>query len=98
VPAPEEHDEESRARAVRMDEAGLSAQQLVDHLGTSGPNHPQGVYLSRRLASPEAAAALQRRQQLAATSPIPAAHGRGAQGFVGRSLGRGALSVDRPSH
>jgi integrase len=46
--------------ATRLDEAGLSARQIADHLGHNRPSLTQDVYLGRGLASPEAAAALQR--------------------------------------
>jgi integrase len=46
--------------ATRLDEAGLSARQIADHLGHTRPSLTQDVYMGRRLTSPEAAAALQR--------------------------------------
>lgn len=46
--------------ATRHDEAGLSARQIADHLGHTRPSLTQGVYMGRGLASPEAAAALDR--------------------------------------
>ncbi len=46
--------------ATRLDEAGLSARQIADHLGHNRPSLTQDVYMGRGLASPEAAAALQR--------------------------------------
>lgn len=46
--------------ATRLDEAGLSARQIADHLGHNRPSLTQDIYLGRGLASPEAAAALQR--------------------------------------
>ncbi|MGY1593174.1 tyrosine-type recombinase/integrase [Geodermatophilus sp. SYSU D00708] len=46
--------------ATRLDEAGLSARQIADHLGHTRPSLTQDVYMGRRLASPEAADALQR--------------------------------------
>ncbi|WP_369252606.1 tyrosine-type recombinase/integrase [Geodermatophilus amargosae] len=46
--------------ATRLDEAGLSARQIADHLGHTRPSLTQDVYLGRGVASPEAAAALQR--------------------------------------
>jgi len=46
--------------ATRLDDAGLSARQIADHLGHSRPSLTQDVYLGRGTASPEAAAALQR--------------------------------------
>jgi len=49
-----------RTVATRLDDAGLSARQIADHLGHSRPSLTQDVYLGRGTASPEAAAALQR--------------------------------------
>ena len=46
--------------ATRLDEAGLSARQIADHLGHTRPSLTQDVYMGRGLASPEAATALQR--------------------------------------
>jgi len=46
--------------ATRLDDAGLTARQIADHLGHSRPSLTQDVYLGRGHASPEAAAALQR--------------------------------------
>nr|WP_246066217.1 tyrosine-type recombinase/integrase [Geodermatophilus aquaeductus] len=46
--------------ATRLDEAGLSARQIADHLGHTRPSLTQDVYLGHGVASPEAAAALQR--------------------------------------
>ncbi len=46
--------------ATRLDDAGLSARQIADHLGHSRPSLTQDVYLGRGQASPAAAAALQR--------------------------------------
>lgn len=46
--------------ATRLDDAGLSARQIADHLGHSRPSLTQDVYLGRGTASPEAAAALHR--------------------------------------
>jgi integrase len=46
--------------ATRLDEAGLTARQIADHLGHNRPSLTQDVYLGRGLASPEAATALQR--------------------------------------
>lgn len=46
--------------ATRLDEAGLSARQIADHLGHNRPSLTQDVYMGRGLASPEAATALQR--------------------------------------
>lgn len=48
-----------RTVATRLDEAGLSARQIADHLGHSRPSPTQDVYLGRGTANPEAAAALQ---------------------------------------
>ncbi len=49
-----------RSVATRLDDAGLSARQIADHLGHSRPSLTQDVYLGRGTANPEAAAALQR--------------------------------------
>jgi integrase len=49
-----------RTVATRLDDAGLSARQIADHLGHSRPSLTQDVYLGRGTASPQAAAALQR--------------------------------------
>ena len=46
--------------ATRLDEAGLSARQIADHLSHNRPSLTQDVYLGRGLASLEARAALQR--------------------------------------
>ncbi|SFU01110.1 Phage integrase family protein [Geodermatophilus amargosae] len=46
--------------ATRLDEAGLSARRIADHLGHNRPSLTQDVYMGRGLASPEAASALQR--------------------------------------
>jgi integrase len=46
--------------ATRLDEAGLSARQIADHLGHNRPSLTQDVYIGRGRASPEAATALQR--------------------------------------
>ncbi|WP_029429862.1 tyrosine recombinase XerC [Blastococcus sp. URHD0036] len=46
--------------ATRLDEAGLSARQIADHLGHNRPSLTQDVYMGRGLAAPEAAAALER--------------------------------------
>jgi len=46
--------------ATRLDEAGLSARQIADHLGHNRPSLTQDVYMGRGLPSPAAAAALQR--------------------------------------
>ena len=49
-----------RTVATRLDDAGLSARQIADHLGHSRPSLTQDVYLGRGTASPQAVAALQR--------------------------------------
>jgi integrase len=49
-----------RTVATRLDDAGLSARQIADHLGDSRPSLTQDVYLGRVTASPLTAAALQR--------------------------------------
>ena len=46
--------------ATRLDDAGLSARQIAVDLGHNRPSLSQDVYLGRGLASPEAAAGLQR--------------------------------------
>ncbi|MGY1688436.1 tyrosine recombinase XerC [Geodermatophilus sp. SYSU D00867] len=46
--------------ATRLDEAGLSARQIADHLGHNRPSLTQDVYMGRGLPSPQAATALQR--------------------------------------
>jgi integrase len=46
--------------ATRLDEAGLSARQIADHLGHSWPSLTQDVYLGRGTASPRIAAAIRR--------------------------------------
>ncbi len=46
--------------ATRLDDAGLSARQIADHLGHIRPSLTQDVYLGRGAGSPQAAAALQR--------------------------------------
>jgi integrase len=48
-----------RTVATRLDDAGLSARQIAEHLGHSRPSLTQDVYLGRGIASPEAATALQ---------------------------------------
>jgi integrase len=48
-----------RTVATRLDEAGLSARQIADHLGHSRPSLTQDVYLGRGAANPLTAAALQ---------------------------------------
>jgi integrase len=42
-----------RTVATRLDEAGLSARQIADHLGHSRPSLTQDVYLGRGTASPK---------------------------------------------
>lgn len=49
-----------RTVATHLDDAGLSARQIADHLGHSRPSLTQDVYLGRGSANPHAAAALQR--------------------------------------
>ena len=46
--------------ATRLDEAGLSARQIADHLGHSRPSLTQDVYLGRGTASPRIAAVIRR--------------------------------------
>ncbi len=46
--------------ATRLDDAGLSARQIADHLGHSRPSLTQDVYLGRGTASPRAAATIRR--------------------------------------
>ena len=46
--------------ATRLDEAGLSARQIADHLGHNRPSLTQDVYMGRGMAAPEAAKALER--------------------------------------
>lgn len=46
--------------ATRLDEAGLSARQIADHLGHAAPSMTQDVYMGRRVASSEAAKVLDR--------------------------------------
>jgi integrase len=46
--------------ATRLDEAGLSALQIADHLGHSRPSLTQDVYLGRGTASPRTAAVIRR--------------------------------------
>lgn len=41
--------------ATRLDEAGLSARQIADHLGHKHPSMTQDVYMGRRVANPDAA-------------------------------------------
>jgi integrase len=49
-----------RTVATRLDDAGLSARQIADHLGHSRPSLTQDVYLGRGPGSPAAAAAIRR--------------------------------------
>jgi integrase len=49
-----------RTVATRLDDAGLSARQIADHLGHSGPSLTQDAYLGRGTASPRTAAAIRR--------------------------------------
>ncbi|MGY1702773.1 hypothetical protein [Geodermatophilus sp. SYSU D00766] len=44
--------------ATRLDDAGLSARQIADHLGHSRPSLTQDVYLGRGTASPRTAATI----------------------------------------
>jgi integrase len=46
--------------ATRLDDAGLSARQIADHLGHSRPSLTQDVYLARGTATPRTAAAIRR--------------------------------------
>ncbi|MGW5361566.1 site-specific integrase [Actinopolymorpha pittospori] len=46
--------------ATRLDEAGLSARAIADHLGHAKPSMTQDVYMGRGVASAEAAKVLQR--------------------------------------
>ena len=45
--------------ATRLDEAGLSARQIADHLGHARPSVTQDVYMGRNVASTRAAEVLQ---------------------------------------
>ncbi|MEV4001018.1 site-specific integrase [Actinomadura sp. NPDC049753] len=47
--------------ATRLDDAGLSARAIADHLGHAKPSMTQDVYMGRSVASAEAAEALGRR-------------------------------------
>ena len=49
-----------RTVATRLDDAGLSARQIADHLGHSRPSLTQDVYLGRGTASPRTAATIRR--------------------------------------
>jgi integrase len=44
--------------ATRLDDAGLSARQIADHLGHSRPSLTRDVYLGRGTGSPRTAAAI----------------------------------------
>ena len=44
-----------RTVATRLDDAGLSARQIADHLGHAKPSMTQDVYMGRDVASAEAA-------------------------------------------
>jgi len=46
--------------ATRLDEAGLSARSIADHLGHAAPSMTQDVYMGRRLANSDAAKVLDR--------------------------------------
>lgn len=46
--------------ATRMDEAGLSARAIADHIGHSNPSMTQDVYMGRGVAVAEAATILGR--------------------------------------
>jgi integrase len=46
--------------ATRLDDAGLSARQIADHLGHAQPSMTQDVYLGRRVANSDAAKVLDR--------------------------------------
>ena len=46
--------------ATRLDEVGLSARQIADHLGHAAPSMTQDVYMGRRVASSDAAKVLDR--------------------------------------
>lgn len=54
-------DGEATRRATRLDDAGLSARQIADHLGHVKPSMTQDVYLGRAVASAEAAKILDRK-------------------------------------
>jgi integrase len=49
-----------KAVATRLDEAGLSAREIADHLGHAKPSMTQDVYMGRGVASAQAATALTR--------------------------------------
>jgi integrase len=46
--------------ATRLDDAGLSARQIADHLGHAQPSMTQDVYMGRRVANSDAARVLDR--------------------------------------
>jgi integrase len=46
--------------ATRLDEAGLSARSIADHLGHAAPSMTQDVYMGRRVANSDAAKVLDR--------------------------------------
>ena len=46
--------------ATRLDDAGLSARQIADHLGHAQPSMTQDVYMGRRVATADAAKVLDR--------------------------------------
>jgi integrase len=48
-----------KSAATWMDEAGMSARQIADHLGHAQPSVTQDVYMGRAVASTKAAHALQ---------------------------------------
>lgn len=48
--------------ATRLDEAGLTARQIADHLGHAEPSMTQDVYMGRQVAAAEAAAALSKKE------------------------------------
>jgi integrase len=45
--------------ATRLDEAGLSAREIADHIGHDNPSMTQNVYMGRGVASAAAAKILQ---------------------------------------
>jgi len=45
--------------ATRLDEAGLTARQIADHLGHANPSITQDVYMGRQVATVDAARALE---------------------------------------
>jgi integrase len=49
-----------RTVATRLDDAGLSARAIADHLGHAKPSMTQDVYMGRGVATAEAATALGR--------------------------------------